>query len=130
MNYILEGMVRHEDDRVRVTAQFIRVGDQTHVWAESHDRELSGILEVQNELAKAAVLQIRITLSEKEQRRLAGKQPVVPEAPLRPDYIATPNAAPTCARRLMRIFASCNRPRETRLLIVPSDTPTTRAISW
>ncbi len=81
-NYILEGTVRHEGGQVRVTAQLIQVSDQTHIWAETYDRELSGILDVQNEVARALVQKIRLTVSQKEQSRLAGKRPVVPEAHL------------------------------------------------
>ncbi len=79
-NYVLEGTVRREGGRARVTAQLIQVSDQTHLWAESYDRELSGILDVQNELAHAVARRINITLSEKDQIRIAGKRPVVPQA--------------------------------------------------
>ena len=40
VDYILEGSVRRETGRVRVTAQLIQVRDQTHLWAESYEREL------------------------------------------------------------------------------------------
>ncbi len=79
-NYVLEGSVRREGNRVRVSAQLIRVDDQTHMWAESYDRELSGIIAVQNEVAKEVARQIRITLSDAERLRLDNPRPVVPEA--------------------------------------------------
>jgi TolB-like protein/DNA-binding winged helix-turn-helix (wHTH) protein/Tfp pilus assembly protein PilF len=80
VSYILEGSTRREENRVRVTAQLIRVQDQTQIWAENYDRELSGIITVQNEVAKAVASQIRITLSDAERVRLENPRPVVPEA--------------------------------------------------
>src|ERR1700732_3407753 len=38
VDYVLEGSVRREPDRVRVTAQLVRVRDQIHLWAENFDR--------------------------------------------------------------------------------------------
>jgi TolB-like protein/DNA-binding winged helix-turn-helix (wHTH) protein/tetratricopeptide (TPR) repeat protein len=80
VHYILEGTVRREGKRVRISAQLIRASDQAHVWADSYDRELSGILAVQNEVAQAVAREIRITLSAHEQTRLASSRPVVAEA--------------------------------------------------
>lgn len=80
VDYLLEGTVRHEGQRVRVTAQLIRVRDQTHVWAEGFDRELSGILSVQNEVARAIAEQIHLTLAPAMARELASPRPVNPEA--------------------------------------------------
>ena len=80
VHYILEGTVRREGKRVRISAQLVRASDQAHVWAGSYDRELSGILAVQNEVAQAVAREIRITLSEHEQTRLASTRLVVAEA--------------------------------------------------
>jgi TolB-like protein len=44
VDYILEGSVRREGDRVRITAQLIQVKDQTHLWAKDYDRNLRDIL--------------------------------------------------------------------------------------
>ena len=52
VNYVLEGSVRREGGRVRITAQLISVKDQTHVWAESYDRELQGILALQSDVSR------------------------------------------------------------------------------
>jgi eukaryotic-like serine/threonine-protein kinase len=49
-HYILEGSVREAGDRVRVAAQLIKVSDQTHVWAETFDREFSDLFSVQVEI--------------------------------------------------------------------------------
>lgn len=48
---VLEGSVRREGDRVRITAQLIRVSDQTHLWAQSYDQDLVNLLAVWSTLA-------------------------------------------------------------------------------
>jgi TolB-like protein/DNA-binding winged helix-turn-helix (wHTH) protein/Flp pilus assembly protein TadD len=52
-DYLLEGSVRREGQRVRVTVKLIRVADQVQIWAENLDREGSAVIQVQDELAKA-----------------------------------------------------------------------------
>jgi TolB-like protein len=51
VDYILEGSVRRAADRVRVTAQLVGVADQTHLWAESYDREVKDLLTIQSDIA-------------------------------------------------------------------------------
>src|SRR5713226_3354387 len=52
VEYILEGSVRRTGDHVRVSAQLIRVSDETHLWAETFDRHPSDILTLQDEIAR------------------------------------------------------------------------------
>jgi TolB-like protein/DNA-binding winged helix-turn-helix (wHTH) protein/Tfp pilus assembly protein PilF len=51
VDFVVEGSVRRERDRVRITAQLIQVSDQTHLWSESYDRPAEGVLSVQKEVA-------------------------------------------------------------------------------
>lgn len=51
VSYVLEGSVRKEADRVRITAQLIQVEDQTHLWAETYERSPRDMLELQSEVA-------------------------------------------------------------------------------
>ena len=44
VDYVLEGSVRREGDRLRITAQLIQVSDQAHLWAESYDRTLASAI--------------------------------------------------------------------------------------
>jgi TolB-like protein/Tfp pilus assembly protein PilF len=50
-DYLLEGSVRHEDDRVRVTARLIDAAGETQIWAEMYDRHLTHCLTVQSDVA-------------------------------------------------------------------------------
>jgi adenylate cyclase len=53
VGYVLEGSVRKSGDRVRVTAQLIEAGSQSHVWSETCDRDLVEIFAVQDRIARA-----------------------------------------------------------------------------
>ena len=80
VSYILEGSVRRSGDRVRVTAQLIQASDQTHLWAQDYDRQISDILMLQSDVARAIAAKIQLTLSPSTQVHLAGAGPVDPEA--------------------------------------------------
>jgi TolB-like protein/DNA-binding winged helix-turn-helix (wHTH) protein/Flp pilus assembly protein TadD len=62
-DYLLEGSVRREGATIRVTAQLIRVKDQSHLWAHSYDRELTGLLALQKEMGRAIAQQVRVKLA-------------------------------------------------------------------
>ena len=80
VDYILEGTVRREENRVRVSAQLIQVRDQAHLWAASYDRELSGVLALQSEVARAIANEIQLKLTPQQDARLASARPVSAEA--------------------------------------------------
>ena len=80
VQYVLEGSVRRQGDRVRVTAQLIEVGNQTHVWAQSYDRDVGSILWLQADVARAVAHEIQIKLTPQAQTSLASQRPVNPEA--------------------------------------------------
>jgi len=61
-DYLIEGSVRHEGERVRVTAKLIRVRDQSRIWSESYDRFGSGVIQLQDELGNAIARQIQVEL--------------------------------------------------------------------
>ncbi len=69
---ILEGSVGRSGNRVHVTAQLIHAGTDTHVWAESYDRDLSDVNSLQTELAQTIAQQVGFTVSvpAKPERRI------------------------------------------------------------
>jgi TolB-like protein len=71
VDYVLEGSVRREVDRVRITAQLIRVQDQIHVWAENYDRRLPGILDIHGEIGTAIAAQVKLKLVSEEEQQLS-----------------------------------------------------------
>ncbi|HSM11084.1 MAG TPA: hypothetical protein VK827_05910 [Lysobacter sp.] len=53
VRHILEGSVRRQDNRVRITAQLIETDSDTHLWSETFERDLVDIFRVQEEIARA-----------------------------------------------------------------------------
>jgi TolB-like protein/DNA-binding winged helix-turn-helix (wHTH) protein len=62
VGYLLEGSVRRGGDRVRVTAQLIQAGEQTHLWAETYERPLTDVLNIQREIAEKITHSLSIQL--------------------------------------------------------------------
>jgi len=62
VNYLLEGSVRQEGQRVRIAAQLIQGADQTHLWAESYEAPLTDILSVQRQIAERVTNSLRLEL--------------------------------------------------------------------
>jgi len=76
---VLEGSAQRSGDRVRITAQLIRAATDTHLWAESYDRDLRDVLGLQKEVARAIAQQIQVKLTPQEQTVLKASRPVDPE---------------------------------------------------
>jgi serine/threonine protein kinase/tetratricopeptide (TPR) repeat protein len=79
VGYILEGSVRWAKTadgkgRVRITPQLVRVSDDTPVWSDTYDREVTDIFDVQTEIANHVVDALGVTLQSGERERL-GVQP-------------------------------------------------------
>jgi TolB-like protein/Flp pilus assembly protein TadD len=70
VDYVLEGSVRREADRVRITAQLVRVKDQVHLWADSYDRRLPGLLQIHGEIGAVIADQVNLKLMPKERQQL------------------------------------------------------------
>jgi TolB-like protein len=58
VGHILEGSVRKDGDRIRITAQLIEAETDRHVWSENFDRELVDIFAIQDEIANAIVREL------------------------------------------------------------------------
>jgi adenylate cyclase len=59
---VLEGSVRKQEDRVRITAQLIDAQNGFHVWSETYDRKLQDIFAIQDEIAKAIGNELEVKL--------------------------------------------------------------------
>lgn len=79
VQYVMEGSVRREKERVRITAQLIDANTGAHLWAERYDRKLKDIFAVQDEITSRIVSAIAAgsagLLQESARRRVAGKRP-------------------------------------------------------
>jgi TolB-like protein len=64
VSVVLEGSVRSAGERIRVTAQLIDGQNGFHVWSEHYDREFGDLFKLQDELARAIVDALRLTMDE------------------------------------------------------------------
>ena len=60
--HVLEGSVRKAGNSVRITAQLINAGTDTHLWSQTYDRKLDDIFAIQDEIAADVVKQLKVTL--------------------------------------------------------------------
>ena len=77
---LIEGSVFRVGDRVRITVQLIDVATDEHLWAESYERNLTNVLRLQSNVARAIADQIKVTLTPYEDTLLAASAEVDPEA--------------------------------------------------
>ncbi len=70
---VLEGSVRKAGQRVRITAQLISCHDSSHLWADRYDRDLTDIFQIQDEIARQIVEQLKVRLLPEEQGSIAQK---------------------------------------------------------
>ena len=64
---LVEGSVYREGDNVRITVQLIDGATDAHLWAESYEREISNILSMQADMARAIAQQIEVKIRPGEQ---------------------------------------------------------------
>jgi adenylate cyclase len=67
---VLVGSVRKAGERVRITAQLVNASSEAQVWGERYDRDLKDIFALQDEISKAIVNALRLTLLPEEKRAL------------------------------------------------------------
>ena len=67
---VLEGSVRKQDKRIRVSAQLVNVKDGFHLWSEKFDRNLDDIFAIQDEIALAITEKLKLTLLHQEKQLL------------------------------------------------------------
>lgn len=72
VRYVLEGSVRKVGDELRITGQLIDARTDEHVWAESYDRDLTNVFEIQSEIASEIAGALKVRLSEEEREQLRG----------------------------------------------------------
>lgn len=65
VRYLLEGSVRRDASRVRITAKMIQAQDQTQLWSREYDRDVSSLLALQTEIAREIADEIQATLGRK-----------------------------------------------------------------
>jgi serine/threonine protein kinase/Tfp pilus assembly protein PilF len=80
VSHVLEGSVQRAGSKMRVNAQLIDTRNDTHVWAEQYDRDVSDVFAIQSDISRSVVDALKIQLGSVEAQRLAKKPTQNPEA--------------------------------------------------
>jgi len=73
VSHVLEGSVRKSGDKVHLNAQLIDTRDDTHVWAEQYDRDLTDVFAIQSELAQKIASQLSKKINRAEKAAIETK---------------------------------------------------------
>ena len=79
-SYVLAGSVRKAGARVRITAQLVGAANDAQVWGERYDRDLNDIFALQDEISKAIVAALKLTLLPEEKQALEQRSTTNTEA--------------------------------------------------
>jgi len=74
VEYVLEGSVRKADDDLRITAQLIRVSDNSHLFSKTYKKKTGDIFAIQDEIAMEVVKELQIILLPKEMASIENRQ--------------------------------------------------------
>lgn len=80
VEFLLDGSVRRQGSRMRVSVQLVKTADGIQIWAERYDRDVTDIFAVQDEIAAGITDLLKVHL---------GRSPALPEARNRPDSVST-----------------------------------------
>ena len=80
VSHVMEGSVRKSGNRVRITAQLMEAATDTQIWAERFDRTLDDIFAIQDEISKAIVTALKVTLLPAEKQALEQRSTTNSEA--------------------------------------------------
>jgi TolB-like protein/DNA-binding winged helix-turn-helix (wHTH) protein/Flp pilus assembly protein TadD len=79
-DYLVEGSIRADGDRLRITARLVRAPDQTQVWSASFDRAPTSVVALQREVSEAIADQVHLRLSPNRMLALARRHTADAEA--------------------------------------------------
>jgi len=80
VHYVVQGTIRRETTRVRVSVQLIEVRNGGHIWAEHYDRALERVSSAQDEISEAIATAVRLAVGDAEQRRMLRQMPESPSS--------------------------------------------------
>ena len=77
---VIEGSVVRSGNRIRITTQLVDARTDSHLWAQSYERDLGEILEIQDSATLDIANQVRVTLTPGQRQPFEARRPVVPDA--------------------------------------------------
>ena len=115
VGYVVEGSVRREGQRVRITAQLIEARDQTHLWSASYDRGLYDVLGMQADVARQVGKALACELLAEDPEKSAAFHPTAHEAYLRGRFYFGQRSEESVQKALasfelaLRVETNCSR---------------------
>jgi TolB-like protein/DNA-binding winged helix-turn-helix (wHTH) protein/Tfp pilus assembly protein PilF len=79
-DYLVESSMRESNGTVRVTVQLVRARDQIHIWSAEYNRTMANLFSLQDEIAQAIALQVRVQVMQASQTRSEATRPLNPDA--------------------------------------------------
>jgi TolB-like protein/Tfp pilus assembly protein PilF len=76
VDYVMEGSVRKHGNKLRITCQLIQANDGFHVWADSYDRDMEDLFDLQADVAKEVASALEVALAPAELEEI-GKKPTL-----------------------------------------------------
>ena len=80
VNYIIEGTVQRQGDKMRISVQLIRVLNEGHIWSDIFDRDWKDIFEVQTEIAQRIAEELKNVLTPEDKVQISTSETKNPEA--------------------------------------------------
>jgi TolB-like protein/Tfp pilus assembly protein PilF len=80
VNFIIEGTVQRQENKMRISVQLIRVLNEGHLWADVYDRDWKDIFDVQSDIAQRIAEELKAVLTPEEKERFERTQTENPEA--------------------------------------------------
>jgi len=80
VNFIIEGTVQRQENKMRISVQLIRALNEGHIWSDIYDREWKDIFDVQSDIAKRIAEELRTVLTPEVRQQIEKSQTQNPEA--------------------------------------------------
>ena len=77
---VLEGSLRKEGNRVRITAQLVNASEGYHLWSRTFERDVSDIFAVQDDIARSVAEALQVRLQPSWETSIRGRRTASPEA--------------------------------------------------
>ncbi len=71
---VLEGSIRKAGNKIRITAQLIKIEDGYHLWSETYDRDYSDIFKIQDEISAAIIGSLKVHLLGEEKKSIVAER--------------------------------------------------------
>jgi TolB-like protein len=79
-NFIIEGTVQRQENKMRISVQLIRALNEGHIWSDIYDREWKDIFDVQSDIAQRIAGELKTALTPEVKEKIEKSQTDNPEA--------------------------------------------------